>query len=283
MAGEAKKWFGDNAVKLLIDTPYLAWRSHHALGPLSHRGRRTEVLFGVMREIQNLRRRFDPCRMSFCFDYPPLKRKEIFPDYKKRKPTTTEEMQNILDVQKQIRRLYKKDLPALGMANTFCQEGYEADDVIASLAWGLFDNEEAVIVSADQDLYQLLRNNPHVSIYHPAKGIRLTVRDFVRDYKVYPYNWRHVKAMAGCVSDSVPGIPGVGEKTAIKWILSQLKTTSAAWKKIDEGGSIIERNLRLVTLPYPGVNRFIWAKEIGDDGRKKWKDVCVKYRFKSLM
>ena len=141
-----------------------------------------------------------------------------------------------------------KVLPKFGFKNNFIQTGMEADDVIAGITQNY--KEEIVIISADQDLYQLL--SPTVSMYS-TKSKKLTTDDsFTEKYNITPKEWITVKQIAGCNTDNVTGILRVGEKTAIKYIKGALGEHTKAYNNIVQGSTIIERNEALVKLPFKG-------------------------------
>ena len=141
-----------------------------------------------------------------------------------------------------------KVLPKLGFKNNFIQTGMEADDLIAAITQNY--DVELVIISADQDLYQLL--TPTVSMYS-SKGKKLTTdKSFTKEYGIKPDKWARVKQIAGCSTDNVKGIEKVGEKTAIKYIKDELGKKTKAYNNIVQGDAIIERNEALVKLPFKG-------------------------------
>ena len=103
-------------------------------------------------------------------------------------------------------------LPEMGFANVFEEKGYESDDIIASLVVG--SDERTVVISSDKDLYQLLNWCNICDI----KGSVYTKNMFIREYKINPSGWKRVKSIAGCNTDNIKGVKGVGEKTAIKYL-----------------------------------------------------------------
>jgi 5'-3' exonuclease len=154
--------------------------------------------------------------------------------------------------------------------------------VIASLCRSILSDskiDEAIIVSSDQDLYQLLHDR--VRIWNPTKAKMITVGSFMKEWTIMPHEWVRVKACAGCRSVNIEGIVGVGEKTAVKWILDDLKPTTKAAKKIRDNIPMYNRNLQLVTLPYPGTRRFI----LQDDGFvtiENWQALCDRLGMRTL-
>ncbi len=261
---------------LLLDVPYLSWRSHHAIGPLSHEGERTEVLFGLLRDIRKLQDKFGTTRLVFAFDYPPLKRKEIYPEYKGNHllDSTKDEIAEKQAVREQIFKLRDETLFELGYRNVFHKKGYEADDVIAAICECASYSNPCIIVTADADLLQCLQSDI-VQWYNPRRDQILDWNSFELFFDIQATEWPLVKALAGCPSDNIRGIKGVREKTAVKFINGQLKLDSKINRRMltyyDE---IVAKNLPLVKLPYPGIGSFELEKD--EATPEKWKKVCRK-------
>ncbi len=216
---------------LILDCNYLAWRAYHTKQDLRYRGTPTGVIFGILQDVISLRELHNTERIAFCFDHDRryLKRKIDCPGYKssRDRPDATEEEQKMFkEVHQQILALRKTILPTLGFRNVFAEEGYEADDLIASIVCDLREGDQAIIVGADHDLFQLL--GPRTIIWNPTKSVAITESSFSKDYGVTPTQWVDVKAIAGCSSDDVPGIRGIGEKTACKFLNGTLKSGSVA-------------------------------------------------------
>lgn len=241
---------------LILDCNYLAYRAKYIFGDLSYAGSVTGVIYGFLRDVVNLMERFETRRVVFCWDSRYKKRREIFPDYKahrEQKEKTPEEEEFEKTFFQQIRALRKRHLPTIGFRNIFQQKGYEADDIIAAVCLYIIpDLSEGIIVTADQDLFQLIRKN--IKWFNPRTGELITLGSFKKKFGIHPHKWAKVKAIAGCVSDNVPGIEGVGNKTAIKYVKNELSETSKKYTDIKRGwNSIVLRNIRLVELPYAGI------------------------------
>ena len=140
--------------------------------------------------------------------------------------------------------------------------------------------DRAVVVSSDTDLYQLL--STRVSIWKPHKKEIYTSKDFSRDYyNLDPIQWVQVKALAGCTSDAIPGIPGVGEVTAGKFLRGLLKPASKAYQSIERFQSVWQNNLPLVRLPFEGTMiPKIQTDEVSPD---KWRNLAQRLGMKSLL
>jgi DNA polymerase-1 len=170
----------------------------------------------------------------------------MYPAYKaNRRPDDRPEEEKELDAIafQQFTKLREIILPDLGFKNIFMIDGYEADDLLALLVKQLPGPN--IVVASDNDLFQLL---PFCSLYNVTKKQLTTKEEFVRKYGVEPEIWSEVKALAGCSSDNVSGVPGVGEITAIKYLTGKI-TKGKVFSKIQESGEIRDRNRLLVTLP----------------------------------
>lgn len=258
---------------LILDTNYLCYRALYTTGHLSHEGKGTGTIFGVLTALDTLRERFNPDRVLFAFDQGYGKRLEIFPEYKQNRRKNNEqlsdaEFHDVIDFRDQVDLLRRRVLKGLGYRNVFWQKGYEADDVIALLVQIVDAGDDNVIVSADQDLWQLVSKK--TVCYNPQTRVTMSFEQFVKTWEVYPSDWARAKAIAGCDSDGVPGIKGVGMKTACKWVGGRLKSSTVAWKKINEKLSLVTRNMKLVSLPFPGMGSFeIREDKLTEERRRK--------------
>jgi len=252
---------------LILDCHYLCHRAFYVFGGLSHEGASTGIAFGFLKDIEILKKQFSTNDIAFCWDLGrPLRMKEdknYKSDRKKnKKDLTSEEAETYTDFKIQIKAIRKTYLKTIGYRNNFYQKGYEADDLIASLCINtLSQKDEAIIISADHDLYQLLNNR--VSIYHPQTKKIVTKKSFIEKFDITPFDWHKVKAIAGCSSDNVKGVAGVGEKTAIKYLKGELKKESKAYQNIEAAkkNGLIDGNLKLVRLPFMGVNTYAFKKD----------------------
>lgn len=268
---------------LIIDSNFLCHRAFYSLGSLQYGDMATGVLFGFFKGVFSLQERFATNDIVFCFDYGKGKRKNFFPDYKRKrhkKELTEEEIELQIEFRKQVSLLRDSILPRLGYRNIFFQEGYESDDVMASICNHLSGDDTATIVTADADLLQCVRG--HIDFFNPTKAQRTTYQSFKKEWGIRAEHFWRVKALAGCKTDEVPGIKGVGEKTAVKYLRKELKKTSAVYKKIvsEDGLAIRKRNIRLVRLPYPGTKVFRLHEDQLDDA--EWGIVAEEYGFTSM-
>ncbi|HEC65796.1 MAG TPA: hypothetical protein ENI23_10900 [bacterium] len=270
---------------LLLDCNLLCHRAKHSMGDLSHKGSATGVVFGFLKTVQALQEFFDTPHVVFCWDSKTSKRKEIFPEYKshrrdKYKEMSKEELEFEKKFQSQMKKLRRDYLPTIGYRNVFVKKGYESDDIIASICNHLPKGDEAIIVSSDHDLYQLISST--VSFYDVRTQKILTPQGFKKVYGIESTKWGSVKVLAGCTTDSVPGIKGVGEKTAIRSLQGELKPESKAYQAINSplGISIIVRNRFLIVLPLPGIGHFELIRD--KISKQGWERVMNLLGMKSL-
>jgi len=259
---------------LILDCNYLCHRAKHSTGGLSYGNTATGVIYGFLRSLSGFQDLFNTSNFVFCWDSNTSKRKEIYPEYKtnrKKEDYTEEEIEFDKAFRRQMKKLRTTYLPMIGFKNVFIQQGYEADDVMASICnRSIREKDEAVIITSDKDLYQCIRSN--VSCYNPQTNKILTLQGFKKKYEILPREWVLVKAIAGCSTDNVLGVKGVGEKTAIKYLMGKL-TEGKKYFDITcpQGMKIHERNYNLVRLPMKGTKQFKLRKdELSEQG---WKPV----------
>ena len=255
-----------NRTWIILDAPFVAWRAHCLFDGMTYDGVENDVIYGFIKEIFILQSRFNTTHLAFCFDdcndECPNVRSLVYPAYKQKrhKEVSPEEMVKKKSVWRQMALLKDNLLTEIGWKNILSQPGYEADDCIASVCQNLPASDSAVIVSSDKDLYQLL--NARVSICNPIKRAVYTEESFKALYKITPAQWTEVQSIAGCNTDNVEGIPGIGPAFACNHIRGLLKPRYKSYINIEKGKDIIARNRPLVTLPYAGMPRL----HLRDDG-----------------
>jgi len=205
----------DNERVLLFDGHSLAYRSYYAIRDLStHSGDPVNAVFGFWRAVLRTLREYPSAFAAVAFDAGGLTfRHEMFSEYKATRKPIPEDLASQIPL---IERL----LSALGI-RVFCESGVEADDVLATLARRAASSGlECLIVTSDKDMAQLV--DDHISLLRPSgrgsstEQERLDPTGVLEKYGVPPEQIVDWLAMVGDSSDNVPGIPGVGEKTAVK-------------------------------------------------------------------
>lgn len=269
---------------LLMDSNYLCHRAYHAMGDLSYGARGTGAVFGFLRDIVTLQDELKSTRCVFAFDpgAPGLRHAQL-PTYKstrrdRHRDETDEEKEGRADFHRQIEKLRQEYLPAAGFNNVFMAPGYEADDIIATVAAGMPDSQEVIIVGSDHDLWQCLR--PNVWNWNPHTRKGYDAGAFRKQWGLPPKKWADVKALAGCKSDDVTGVPGVGEATAAKWIRGDLGPHTKAAKALGASRGLYNANIGIVRLPFPGCPEFsIRPDTVTED---KWVDLVDSLGMDSL-
>ena len=270
-------------MRLIIDCHYVCYRALHSMGQLSFNEKKVAVIFGFIKAILKLSRDFKTNNFIFCWDSRQSYRELIYPEYKnnRHKDLTSEEWADLNIAKQQFEELRTDVLPYMGFENIFHQTGYEADDLIAWVVARFPD--DTIIVSADNDLFQLLLSHRFCPVKIWNFKILNSEERFSKDwYGIKPIDWIKVKAIAGCNSDNIAGVTGVGETSAAKYIAGVLKGKKK--EAIDNSKDLIQFNYQLVGLPYLGKKQ-INIPEIKQDSisAEKFKLVFGQYGFKSLL
>jgi DNA polymerase-1 len=197
---------------LLIDASGLLYRSFFALPPLtSPTGEPTGALFGFIRSILRVHQKVAPTFVVSVFDGPNNKKSRLalYPEYKATRKPTPSELIHQIEEAKKFCDLW--GIPQLAVPNV------EADDTIAAIAtWAEKDlSKNVLLCTADKDLAQLV--NSHISLINPAKEDKISDEATVlADLGLPPEKLRDYYALIGDTSDNVPGIEGIGPKTAVE-------------------------------------------------------------------
>ncbi len=269
---------------LIIDCDGLAWSTFHALPPLSHNEQGTAIIYGFLNHLFDIQKFEQADKIVFAWDSRESKRIELFPAYKlkrrnKKKEYTTEEKQLHVDRIVQFNLLREIILPSLGFSNVFQEEGFEGDDIIASISQKYSKKDFVKIVARDGDLFQLINTN--CSMFDTVKRQTIDEEDFFNKYSIYPDMWAEVKSLCGCTTDEVPGIQGIGEDRAIKYLLGNMKVSSVLYKRIESSKNIIELTKKLVVLPFIGTPKYKLKKDKCKP--KKLKKIAHKYGLESYL
>ncbi len=200
-----------------MDGHSLAYRAFFALPAenfTTGTGQPTNAVYGFASMLANTLRDEAPTHFAVAFDVSRKTwRSEEFPEYKANRSKTPDEFKGQVELIGEL-------LDAMS-ADRFAVDGFEADDVIATLATRAeAAGFEVLIVTGDRDSFQLITDN--VTVLYPTKGVseltRFTPAKVEEKYGLTPAQYPDFAALRGDPSDNLPGIPGVGEKTAAKWI-----------------------------------------------------------------
>ena len=217
---------------LLLDGHSLAYRAFFALPEANFAtttGQPTNAVYGFTSMLINLLRDENPTHIAVAFDVSRKTfRSETFPEYKATRSASPEGFKGQVELIRQV-------LDAMSIANT-AVDGFEADDIIATLAdQAIAANMDVLIVTGDRDTFQLV--TPRITVLYPKKGVsdlaRMTPEAVQEKYGLTPTQYPDFAALRGDPSDNLPGIPGVGEKTASKWI-NEFGSLSDLVARVDE-------------------------------------------------
>nr|WP_228830107.1 DNA polymerase I [Nocardia beijingensis] len=235
---------------LLLDGHSIAYRAFFALPAENFKtvtGQTTNAVYGFTAMLINLLRDEKPTHVAAAFDVSRQTfRAEAYPEYKANRTTTPDEFRGQVELTKDV-------LGALGIP-VMAIDGFEADDVIATLTTqATAAGFRVLIVTGDRDSIQLVDEN--VTVLYPRKGVsdltRFTPEEVMAKYGLTPNQYPDYAALRGDPSDNLPGIPGVGEKTAAKWI-REYGDLNTLVEKVDQVkgkvGDALRANLSSVVL-----------------------------------
>ncbi len=227
---------------MLMDGHSLAYRAFFALPAenfTTATGQPTNAIYGFASMLANTLRDESPTHFAVAFDVSRKTwRSEEFTEYKANRSKTPDEFKGQVELIGEL-------LDAMHTPR-FAVDGFEADDVIATLATQAeAEGFEVLIVTGDRDSFQLVTEN--VTVLYPTKGVseltRFTPEKVQEKYGLTPAQYPDFAALRGDPSDNLPGIPGVGEKTAAKWI-NQFGSFAELVERADEVKGKAGANLR---------------------------------------
>jgi len=217
---------------ILVDGNNLLFRSYFATSYTGNimrnsKGFPTNAVYGFINMINKIINEEHPEYMMIAFDKGKTFRHEKYKDYKGGRNETPDDLKQQFPVAKQI-------CEAMGI-HYFEIDNYEADDIIGTFARVIEENPEfnATIVSSDKDLLQLISDEIDVKLLKQTGFIRMDHALFKETYQVEPIGMIDLKALMGDSSDNIPGVKGIGEKTAIQ-LLSQYQTLDNLYDHIEE-------------------------------------------------
>lgn len=225
---------------LIIDANALIHRAYHALPPLrTSKGEGIWAVYGFILVLTKALRELQPDFIVAAFDLPgPTFRHREFKDYKAKRAKTPD------DLSSQIPRV-KEALESFNVL-TLEKEGFEADDIIGTIAKNISElgpnSIETIIISGDLDNLQLI--DEKTKVYTMKKGLKDTIlydtEQVKARYGIGPEQIVDFKALRGDPSDNIPGVSGVGEKTAIK-LIQAFGTLKKLYQEIEEKTEEVQR------------------------------------------
>ncbi|MGO1539032.1 MAG: DNA polymerase I [Leucobacter sp.] len=279
---------------MIIDGHSLAFRAFYALPVDSFQtqtGQHTNAIHGFIAMLINLLSNEQPESIAVAFDISRHSfRTEEYPEYKGTRSETPPEFKGQVP-------LLQEALHAMGI-RTLEKENYEADDILATLSTqGAEAGYRVLVVSGDRDTIQLVDDN--VTLLYPSKqGVseltRYNAEKVMERYGVRPEQYPEIAALVGETSDNLPGVPRVGEKTAVKWI-NQFGSLDEILRRQDEVGGKVGESLREnahLAVRNRRLNRLVRDVELdveladllrGDVDMGEVQQVFAKLEFRTLL
>jgi len=241
----------DRTRLFLIDGSSYIFRAFYAIGHLSNsKGLPTNAVYGFTQMLLKVLKDHRPDYLAVTFDSKaPTFRSEVYKEYKANRPTMPEGLIPQIPYIKRITEGYR--IAALEM------EGYEADDLLGTVAKGVESEVDVVIITGDKDILQLVSDR--IQVYDPMKEKRFGVEQVRERFGVRPEQVIEVMGLAGDAIDNIPGVPGIGEKTAVELIkafesienllahLDQIKQKKLK-EKLEAHGEMARLSRKLATI-----------------------------------
>ena len=272
---------------VLVDGSYYLHRAYHAMTGLSSPdGHPTSVVYGVVNMLRNLHQHSKPDLFGIVFDAPGKTfRHEMFPPYKSNRPPMPEDLACQIDILFAFLKAF--GYPILQVTNV------EADDVLGTLSMRAVDAGCTVLIATgDKDLAQLVR--PEIELLDSMRDVRMDNSFVKKKFGVHPHQIPEYLALCGDASDNIPGIPGVGPKTAAKWI-NQFGGIAKLVENAPKIKGKVGENLRSSISVLPLYRRLTTIHTDVETGCSVHKlrnrppnlvvlaDLCKTYNFRSLM
>ena len=227
---------------LLIDGHSMAYRAFYALPAenfTTASGQHTNAIYGFATMLLSLLSSEKPTHVAVAFDVSRKTfRSEIFPEYKANRAKTPDEFRSQMS--------YLHELVSAFGITQFEVEGYEADDILATITKRAEkEGAEVFICTGDRDSFQLV--NDKTTVLYPKRGVsdlaRMTPEAVQEKYGMSPSQYPDFAALRGDPSDNLPSIPGVGEKTAAKWVV-EYGSLQELLSNVDKVGGKVGQALR---------------------------------------
>ena len=279
-------------ILVVIDGNSVIHRAFHALPPLKNKkGEVVNAVYGFLLVLLKIVKEFDPKYLGVCFDLAePTFRKKAFAEYKAKRKKAPQELYDQIPMVKEVLKVFNISI---------CEKsGFEGDDIIGTIS-NCFCDLDNIIVSGDLDTLQLVDEDTNV--YFLSKGVKeaaLYNENMVKKRygglskeKLIDY-----KALRGDASDNIPGVRGIGEKTAIE-LIKNFKTIEEVYKNINDkritenvrkklldnkDNAFLSKDLARIRKDVP-LNFSLKDYEWKDYNTKKVKEILEEYGFKSLV
>ncbi len=221
---------------IIIDSNSVIHRAFHALPSLTtKKGELVNAVYGFLLVFLRAIKEFKPDYIVACFDLPgPTFRHKKFKDYKAKRPPTPKELLNQIPKIKRVLKVF--NVPVLE------KQGFEADDIIGTISTnlssrGFSPTTETIVLSGDLDILQLVNKN--TKVYLLKKGVKNTVlynEHLVKEkyFGLNPNQLVDFRALKGDASDNIPGVAGIGEKTAVD-LLKRFGTIENLYNQLESG------------------------------------------------
>lgn len=276
---------------LLIDSYAQIYRSFHAVQNLtSADGTPVNAVFALTRFLLKMETEFSTSLGAFVFDKgKPPRRMELLPEYKANRPPMPESLKIQIPIIRQL-------ISAFGWQQIEA-EGFEADDLLASIADGMPENP-VTIFSADKDIAQIIDDRVIMMVPGFTGGFhKRDIADVIEHFGVEPGQMVAYLALLGDSSDNIPGVDGVGSKTAAR-LLSEFGTAENLYnsldkipkeklrKKLQDSREIFFKNIELIRLDKTPPEGVVWNENMFRKQSPDWAqiaEICKKYSLKSIL
>ena len=221
---------------IIVDGSSYLFRAYHALPAFSSsKGEPTGAIYGVLNMLYSLIDEYEPKNVAIVFDAPGKTfRDDLYSEYKANRPPMPEDLRP--QIEPLVQAVEAIGLPVLRI------KGVEADDVIGTLATrATAASLKTVISTSDKDMAQLV--NDHVSLVNTMNNSKMDAEGVTEKFGVRPDQIIDYLALVGDSSDNIPGVPGVGPKTAVKWLTAHGNLDTIK-KHADEIPGKVGENLR---------------------------------------
>lgn len=225
----------------MVDGNNLMFRSYYATAyngnfMKNSKGFPTNALYGFANMINKIIREEKPTHMIVAFDKGKTFRHEQYEDYKKGRSETPDELIKQFPLAKEM-------LTYMGI-KYYEIDNYEADDIIGTFAQYCDKESQYIgtIISSDKDLLQLISTDVDIKLLKQKDYIRYDLDGFIKEYGINPNQVVDLKALQGDQSDNIPGVKGIGEKTALK-LIREYKTLDNIYNNIDNLKGKMKENL----------------------------------------